>query len=56
MVEEDLQRGALDQVKMDKGWINEQNFGINLDLKLRPQNLDFDTYYKMTIEYEKLGS
>ena len=26
----------------------------NLDLNLRPQNLDFDTYYKLTIEYEKL--
>ena len=29
---------------------------FNLDLNLRPQNLDFDTYYKLTIEYEKLGS
>ncbi|MDC3395530.1 16S rRNA (adenine(1518)-N(6)/adenine(1519)-N(6))-dimethyltransferase RsmA [Candidatus Pelagibacter sp.] len=28
----------------------------NLDLSLRPQNLDFDTYYKLTIEYEKLRS
>jgi len=28
----------------------------NLDLNLRPQNLDFDTYYKLTIEYEKLKS
>ena len=27
---------------------------LNLDLNLRPQNLDFDTYYKLTIEYEKL--
>ena len=27
---------------------------FNLDLSLRPQNLDFDTYYKLTIEYEKL--
>jgi len=26
----------------------------NLDLNLRPQNLDFDTYYKLTVEYEKL--
>ena len=26
----------------------------NLDLNLRPQNLDFDTYYRLTIEYEKL--
>ena len=29
---------------------------FNLDLNLRPQNLDFDTYYKLTMEYEKLGS
>ena len=29
---------------------------LNLDLNLRPQNLDFDTYYKLTIEYEKLRS
>ena len=29
---------------------------FNLDLNLRPQNLDFDTYYKLTIEYEKLRS
>ena len=28
----------------------------NLDLNLRPQNLDFDTYYKLTVEYEKLRS
>ena len=28
----------------------------NIDLNLRPQNLDFDTYYKLTIEYEKLRS
>jgi 16S rRNA (adenine1518-N6/adenine1519-N6)-dimethyltransferase len=27
---------------------------FNLDLNLRPQNLDFDTYYNLTIEYEKL--
>jgi 16S rRNA (adenine1518-N6/adenine1519-N6)-dimethyltransferase len=27
---------------------------LNIDLSLRPQNLDFDTYYKLTIEYEKL--
>ena len=30
------------------------NLKINLDL--RPQNLDFDTYYKLTSEYEKLRS
>ena len=29
---------------------------LNIDLKLRPQNLDFDTYYKLTMEYEKLRS
>jgi 16S rRNA (adenine1518-N6/adenine1519-N6)-dimethyltransferase len=29
---------------------------MNIDLNLRPQNLDFDTYYKLTIEYEKLRS
>jgi 16S rRNA (adenine1518-N6/adenine1519-N6)-dimethyltransferase len=29
---------------------------FNLDLNLRPQNLDFDTYYKFTIEYENLRS
>ena len=29
---------------------------FNLDLNLRSQNLDFDTYYKLTIEYEKLRS
>ena len=27
---------------------------FNIDLKLRPQNLDTDTYYKLTMEYEKL--
>ena len=29
---------------------------LEIDLKLRPQNLDFDTYYKLTSEYEKLSS
>ena len=29
---------------------------FNIDLSLRPQNLDFNTYYKLTIEYEKLRS
>ena len=29
---------------------------LKIDLNLRPQNLDFDTYYKLTDEYEKLGS
>jgi 16S rRNA (adenine1518-N6/adenine1519-N6)-dimethyltransferase len=27
---------------------------LNLNLNLRPQNLDFDTYYNLTSEYEKL--
>ena len=29
---------------------------FDIDLNLRPQNLDFDTYYKLTIEYENLRS
>ena len=29
---------------------------LNISLNLRPQNLDFDTYYKLTMEYEKLRS
>ena len=29
---------------------------LQIDLNLRPQNLNFDTYYKLTIEYEKLRS
>ena len=29
---------------------------LKINLNLRPQNLDFDTYYKLTMEYEKLGS
>ena len=29
---------------------------LKIDLNLRPQNLNFDTYYKMTCEYEKLRS
>ena len=28
---------------------------LNIDLDLRPQNLDFETYYKLAEEYEKLG-
>jgi len=28
---------------------------LNINLNLRPQNLDFDTYYKLTEAYEKLG-
>ena len=28
---------------------------LKIDLKLRPQNLDFDTYYKLTDEYETLN-
>ena len=34
----------------DKKIINK----LKIDLNLRPQNLDFDTYYKLTSEYEKL--
>ena len=29
---------------------------LNINLNLRPQNLDVDTYYQLTIEYEKLRS
>ena len=29
---------------------------LDIDLKLRPQNLNFETYYKLTEEYEKLRS
>ena len=29
---------------------------LKINLNLRPQNLDFDTYYKLAIEYEKLRS
>ena len=29
---------------------------LNIDLNLRPQNLNYDTYYKLALEYEKLGS
>ena len=29
---------------------------LNIDQNLRPQNLDFETYYKLTSEYEKLSS
>jgi 16S rRNA (adenine1518-N6/adenine1519-N6)-dimethyltransferase len=29
---------------------------LNLDLNLRPQNLDFETYYKLTYEFENLQS
>ena len=29
---------------------------LDIDLNLRPQNLDFNTYYKLTQAYEKLGS
>jgi len=28
---------------------------LNIDLNLRPQNLDFETYYKLTKEYENLA-
>ena len=29
---------------------------LNIDLSLRPQNLDLETYYKLANEYEKLNS
>ena len=29
---------------------------LKIDLNLRPQNLDFETYYKLTNEYENLSS
>jgi len=29
---------------------------LKINLNLRPQNLDFDTYYELTREYESLGS
>ena len=29
---------------------------LKIDLNLRPQNLDFETYYQLTSEYENLGS
>ena len=29
---------------------------LNIDLNLRPQNLNFETFYKLTDEYEKLRS
>ena len=29
---------------------------LNLDMSLRPQNLDFETYYKLSVELENLRS
>ena len=29
---------------------------LKIDLNLRPQNLDFETYYHLTSEYENLRS
>ena len=29
---------------------------LKINLNLRPQNLNFETYYKLTKEYEKLRS
>ena len=29
---------------------------LGIDLNLRPQNLDFETYFKLTKEYEDLRS
>ena len=37
---------------MDKKIIDK----LKIDLNLRPQNLDCETYYKLTDEYEKLRS
>tara|TARA_B100000579_G_scaffold5718_1_gene4368 strand:- start:868 stop:1656 length:789 start_codon:yes stop_codon:yes gene_type:complete len=49
--------------KMIKKPFNELFFGndkilskLNINLNLRPQNLNFETYYKLTEEYEKLKS
>ena len=38
--------------KGDKTILNK----LKIDLDLRPQNLDLDTYYKLTCEYENLKS
>ena len=35
---------------------NEISEKLNIDLKLRPQNLDSNTYYNITKEYENLRS
>ena len=37
----------------DNTYVSEK---LKIDLNLRPQNLNFDTYYKLTEEYEKLRS
>ena len=29
---------------------------LKIDLNLRPQNLNFETYYKLTNEFENLGN
>ena len=29
---------------------------LKIDLKLRPQNLNLDTYYRLAYEFENLGS
>ena len=31
-------------------------FQMGIDLNLRPQNLNFDTYYELTKKYESLRS
>ena len=46
-------RKAYNQIFPDN---NEIINKLNIDLNLRPQNLDFETYYKLTKEYEKLRS
>ena len=40
--------------KIFNGQINIAN-QMNIDLKLRPQNLDYETYYKLTEKYENLS-
>ena len=35
---------------------NEISDKLKIDLNLRPQNLNFETYYKLTEEYENLRS
>ena len=36
--------------------INKIHNKLNINLNLRPQNLNFETYYKLTNEYENLNS
>ena len=34
---------------------NDVALKLKIDLKLRPQNLDFETYYKLADELEKIN-